>query len=286
MTAVPRSPSKAAQTRAARAGHERSALRLLTDAGAAGMTADDLAAAVGITAAAAASIWRRLEPTVFRAGSRPGLSRGRVYLAELDVWRFWPTTVALAAQSPQWWAQTRELARVHYATADPGRVPVQRHARRRLYPVSVEALAWLATGVLTPGQRHDHRWTVPGRDTLTNYRITVGEWQALALTQSGRCAVCHAGLNREGIVVDHDHHTGDIRGLLCVACNIEIEKSDPRSGPYDPDLVDPEAHDYLTRQPPTTLRGRRVGSHRALRPPRPGRDGSLAVAAGDHLCRT
>lgn len=33
---------------------------------------------------------------------------------------------------------------------------------------------------------------------------------------AGRCAVCGSG---PSLVLDHDHGTGYVRGLLCVACN-------------------------------------------------------------------
>lgn len=38
-----------------------------------------------------------------------------------------------------------------------------------------------------------------------------------------RCAVC---ANGPGLVIDHDHQTGFIRGLLCTSCNIAEPKHD------------------------------------------------------------
>ncbi|MVU76009.1 hypothetical protein GPX89_01975 [Nocardia sp. ET3-3] len=37
--------------------------------------------------------------------------------------------------------------------------------------------------------------------------------------QSGRCAICGDSPTRRGLVRDHDHRTGLIRGLLCYSCN-------------------------------------------------------------------
>lgn len=36
--------------------------------------------------------------------------------------------------------------------------------------------------------------------------------------QGGLCAIC-AGMEGRDLVVDHDHETGYIRGLLCRSCN-------------------------------------------------------------------
>lgn len=56
------------------------------------------------------------------------------------------------------------------------------------------------------------------------YGIDLAQYQALLARQGGRCACC--GIDRDdgarGFSVDHDHVTGEIRGLLCVNCNVGI----------------------------------------------------------------
>ena len=42
----------------------------------------------------------------------------------------------------------------------------------------------------------------------------------LEVEQDGRCAICGTGEIR--LVIDHDHHTGLIRGLLCNSCNVGL----------------------------------------------------------------
>lgn len=49
------------------------------------------------------------------------------------------------------------------------------------------------------------------------YRLTCAEFEAMLRRQDGRCAAC--GYNGK-LVVDHDHATGDVRGLLCLRCNL------------------------------------------------------------------
>lgn len=52
---------------------------------------------------------------------------------------------------------------------------------------------------------------------LKRYNITIGEYHTRAARQCNRCAIC--GEFREMLHVDHNHTTGDVRGLLCPNCN-------------------------------------------------------------------
>ena len=47
--------------------------------------------------------------------------------------------------------------------------------------------------------------------------LTVADYRALRRQQHGCCAIC--GKKRWRLVVDHNHKTGKIRGLLCNSCN-------------------------------------------------------------------
>lgn len=51
------------------------------------------------------------------------------------------------------------------------------------------------------------------------YGMSVADHQLLLERQGGRCAVCCRDL---ALVVDHDHDSGVVRGLLCQGCNCGI----------------------------------------------------------------
>lgn len=53
------------------------------------------------------------------------------------------------------------------------------------------------------------------------YRIRLPEYLQLLDKQSGVCQICKQ-LSNETLAVDHDHLSGDIRGLLCRACNTAL----------------------------------------------------------------
>lgn len=51
----------------------------------------------------------------------------------------------------------------------------------------------------------------------TKYNMTREDYEAMVVVQGGKCLVCST--NSEKLVIDHDHITGSVRGLLCNACN-------------------------------------------------------------------
>lgn len=52
------------------------------------------------------------------------------------------------------------------------------------------------------------------------YGLSPGDYERLYDAQGGRCALCRwaTGATRR-LSVDHDHLTGEVRGLLCRPCN-------------------------------------------------------------------
>lgn len=52
------------------------------------------------------------------------------------------------------------------------------------------------------------------------YGLSADEYDQLAAEQSGLCAICkNPPPGRRALSVDHDHATGQVRGLLCNSCN-------------------------------------------------------------------
>lgn len=47
--------------------------------------------------------------------------------------------------------------------------------------------------------------------------VTLQEYYILCRKQKSRCAICYKKAKK--LAVDHDHKTGQIRGLLCTRCN-------------------------------------------------------------------
>jgi uncharacterized protein with PIN domain len=59
-----------------------------------------------------------------------------------------------------------------------------------------------------------------------HYGLTLADYEQMLTAQEGRCAVCGGAetvLRRTGepyrLAVDHDHRSGQVRGLLCRRCN-------------------------------------------------------------------
>lgn len=78
------------------------------------------------------------------------------------------------------------------------------------------------------------------------YGISAEEYKTIYDAQGGRCAICRraTGAIRK-LAVDHNHKTGEIRGLLCKSCNRYGLGMFARD---DPEVFD-RAADYL-RNPP------------------------------------
>src|SRR6266550_4960665 len=84
------------------------------------------------------------------------------------------------------------------------------------------------------------------RRLLLRYGITEGQYDALYRSQEGRCAVCKRAASnfKHRLSIDHDHKTGEIRGLLCIHCNRYVVGRHRKD--FGSDLLK-AAYEYLVR---------------------------------------
>jgi hypothetical protein len=56
------------------------------------------------------------------------------------------------------------------------------------------------------------------------YGLTSEDFNDLLVSQGGVCAICYGdgSSHKRGLVVDHAHETGTIRGILCSQCNVGL----------------------------------------------------------------
>ena len=94
------------------------------------------------------------------------------------------------------------------------RQALARHRDHRGAPISAIA-EWQQThpGENLPRNRHYQ---------LAKYGLTALDFEEMSRVQSGVCAICGEPPGPRRLAVDHDHHTGTIRGLLCFRCNVGL----------------------------------------------------------------
>lgn len=88
----------------------------------------------------------------------------------------------------------------------------------------------------------------------TVYGITADEYWAIYEHQGGVCAICRRATGTyKRLAVDHDHATGEVRGLCCRSCNRDV------LGHARDDIEFFErAISYLLHPPARSVIGRRV----------------------------
>jgi hypothetical protein len=66
--------------------------------------------------------------------------------------------------------------------------------------------------------------TKKNRSLVNNFGITLDDYNYLLTKQNNKCAICKKDVSefKNKLAVDHDHNTGEIRGLLCFRCNFGL----------------------------------------------------------------
>lgn len=65
--------------------------------------------------------------------------------------------------------------------------------------------------------------TPPPASRLAKYGMTTDDWWRLFNAQEGKCLLCHRKFtSKRRPNIDHDHTTGEVRGLLDTYCNVTL----------------------------------------------------------------
>jgi Recombination endonuclease VII len=102
----------------------------------------------------------------------------------------------------------REYQRAYYHRTKDQRTPEQREHRRQY----LKDYRRRNRAKLQPKQQATERERL--------YRLSEAEFRSLMEQQGSECAICTRLLTDP--IVDHDHATGKVRGLLCRRCNTGI----------------------------------------------------------------
>jgi len=51
------------------------------------------------------------------------------------------------------------------------------------------------------------------------YGIGIEDKKAMIKDQAGKCPICQRKLSKLRTAIDHNHETGEVRGVLCHNCN-------------------------------------------------------------------
>ena len=105
------------------------------------------------------------------------------------------------------------------------------------------------------------------------YGISREDYEALYRFQGGICYICHRPGRTIRLAVDHDHRTGEIRGLLCSSdewgCNVSLRRL------LNDEAMALRALEYVKSPPWTRLR---QGQEAPERPRRPSTSDLIAAA--------
>jgi hypothetical protein len=70
---------------------------------------------------------------------------------------------------------------------------------------------------------HRNKVRVWERDVLQKlYGLSLEDYEEMLDQQDGKCAICGSTPDLRRLCVDHDHATGQVRGLLCRSCNLAL----------------------------------------------------------------
>lgn len=119
-------------------------------------------------------------------------------------------------ESERWKKKKRKEYRDRFNARHPN---YQRGYQKQWRSMSIEErTAWRLR------ERNRHRDSNLRSCLKRYYGMTLEDYNAMLSRQSGRCAACGKAppVGGKRLYVDHDHATGNVRGLLCQHCNSAI----------------------------------------------------------------
>lgn len=74
---------------------------------------------------------------------------------------------------------------------------------------------------------YENRTTYLLHQMIRNYQkygLTLEDYNQMLAAQNGKCAICNEDQSKQKrrLSIDHNHQTGQIRGLLCINCNVGL----------------------------------------------------------------
>lgn len=137
----------------------------------------------------------------------------------------------VAAKASKAWRrltpEQREARRAYmrdYYTKRGTEIREKHNATRRVRRTDPEYRAQEAERAREARQRDPERAARISRKHLLKklYGLTPEQYEEMLAAQGGGCAICGDPPGERQHAVDHDHATGEVRGILCHSCNLSI----------------------------------------------------------------